>query len=427
MANAGDGGASGPWLAVAVLLCVGTLNYVDRALPAILAEPIRRDLLLSDTSLGLINGFGFLLIYAFAGLPIARFADRGHYGRVVSGALAVWSAMTLFGGMAMTGWQLAATRMGVAVGEAGSAPAAHAFISRFFPPGRRAIAFALLTLSVPLGGACGLMLGGVLERQYGWRNTFMIMGLVGLVLVPLVLLTVRGESQAGVVRNARGAGMAPFLRKRSLLLIFAGAAFVAIGGYASSAFVPSFLMRVHGLSVATVGVQLGLATGLVGVVGLLLTGWLADRSTAQDERGPLRIVAAMIVVVLPASVGAFMVEDSRLALVLVAGASVVPVAYLAPVVATVHRLVPASHRAQASAALLFATGVLGGLGPLAVGLVSDALHEARGSASIAFAMMVVPISYALAAAAFAGASRFVPRELASTGDAPVSPPATSHQ
>ena len=109
---------------------------------------------------------------------------------------------------------------------------------------------------------------------------------------------------------------------------------MAIGGYASSAFVPAFLMRVHGLSVGTVGVRLGLATGLAGVVGLLLTGWLADRLSVRSDRWPLRIVATMIAIALPASVGAFLVDDAQLALVLVAIASVVPVAYLAPVVAT---------------------------------------------------------------------------------------------
>src|SRR5262249_37944948 len=149
------------WAAVVLLTLVAILNYVDRFLPSVLAEPIKHDLALSDTAIGLINGFGFLVIYAVLGIPIARLADRGRQGVVIAACLGVWSAMTMLGGVALSGWQLALTRMGVAVGEAGSTPAAHAFIARSFPPARRAAPLAVLTLSAPLATMLALIAGGL--------------------------------------------------------------------------------------------------------------------------------------------------------------------------------------------------------------------------------------------------------------------------
>ena len=126
------------WAAVILLALVGTLNYADRFLPAVLAEPIKEDLALSDTAIGVINGFGFLVVYAVLGIAIARIADRGAFGLVISSCLALWGAMTMLGGAVQSGFQLALTRVGVAVGEAGSTPAAHAYVARNFPPERRA-------------------------------------------------------------------------------------------------------------------------------------------------------------------------------------------------------------------------------------------------------------------------------------------------
>ena len=133
------------WVAVTLLAVVGTLNYADRFLPAVLAEPIKNDLALSDTAIGVINGFWFLAVYAVLGLVIARIADRGAFGLVISTCLTLWGAMTMLGGAVQSAFQLALTRVGVAVGEAGSTPAAHAYVARNFPPERRAapLAFAV--------------------------------------------------------------------------------------------------------------------------------------------------------------------------------------------------------------------------------------------------------------------------------------------
>ncbi len=152
-----------------------------------LAEPIKGDLALSDTAIGVINGSGFLVGYAVFGLVIARIADRGVFGPVISACLALWGAMTMLGGAVQSGFQLALTRVGVAVGEAGSTPAAHAYVARNFVPERRAAPLAVITLSIPLASAASLLGGGLLAESLGSRTAFVVMGGISVLLAPLVL------------------------------------------------------------------------------------------------------------------------------------------------------------------------------------------------------------------------------------------------
>ncbi|HEX2212446.1 MAG TPA: MFS transporter, partial [Mycobacterium sp.] len=219
------------WTAVAVLALVGTLNYADRFLPAVLAEPIKNDLALSDTALGVINGFGFLAVYAVLGLVIARIADRGAFGLVVSTCLTLWGAMTMLGGAVQSGFQLALTRVGVAVGEAGSTPAAHAYVARNFVPERRAAPLAVITLSIPLASAASLLGGGLLAQSLGWRTAFVVMGAISVMVAPLVLV-VLGRRQpmptTPIGSDVHSAPVRDLLRKPSFVIIVLGAACISV-------------------------------------------------------------------------------------------------------------------------------------------------------------------------------------------------------
>jgi predicted MFS family arabinose efflux permease len=400
---------------VLLLMTVGILNIVDRFLPSILVEPIKRDLLLSDTAVGLINGFGFLVIYAVLGIPIARLSDRGNYGFVISACVAVWSVMTALGGLAQSGWQLAVTRMGVALGEAGSSPAAHAFIARNFRPERRGAPLALLTLAVPLASLVALMGGGLLGHALGWRRTFLVMGAIGLVLAPAVVLLLGRRQAAAPGAPAPVTSFRPALRllqKRSFIAILGASACIGIGGYSLTTFGPAFLMRVHGMSMANVGVHYGVATGAAGIVGVALTGIIADRLSARDPRWILWVVAIMIAILLPFSYAAFFVSNHWLALTSMALATVLATAYLAPVVAAIQRLAPTELRATASAMLFFCTALMGGVGPLVTGMISDALHPQLGAQALGRALLVVPIAHTAAGILYATATRSFRSELA---------------
>jgi predicted MFS family arabinose efflux permease len=395
------------WVAVAVLAFVGTLNYVDRFLPAVLAEPIKADLALSDTAIGVINGFGFLIVYAVVGIVLARFADRGAFGLVISGCLTLWGAMTMLGGMVTSGFQLALTRVGVAIGEAGSTPAAHAYVAHNFIPERRAGPLAVITLAIPLASAASLIGGGLLAESLGWRMTFVIMGVLSVLFVPVVLMALgRRQTMASVVVAPQESVVWwDLLRKPSYLAIVTCAAFISVAGYSLTTFAPAFLMRSHGMSLGEVGLQYGLASGITGIVGLLFIGRLADILAARDPRWLLWVVAAMTAVLIPFSALAFVVESRVLSVWFISLSYVIGTAYMAPSVAAIQRLVRPDQRATASAVFLFFSSTVGSAGPFLTGVFSDALSADLGPDSLGRALLLVPVAQVMAVAMLLIASR----------------------
>jgi predicted MFS family arabinose efflux permease len=404
-----------PWAAVILLTVVNMINYLDRVIPMILAEPLKRDLGLSDMQIGLLNGIGFTLIYAVMGLPIARLADRGRYGVVISLSLGLWSLMTALGSVVTSGWQLVLTRGGVAIGEAGNTPAAHAYISRRFAPEQRPAALAVFTMGTALGSMAGLAGGGLLAERLGWRGTLAALGLAGMIMAPLVILAIGpGVRHAG--RQAGGA-MSAFacLRMRSVVATFVAMSFMAMAAYTFSAFSPAFLMRVHRLSVGTVGLNLGLMQGTIGMIALLTTGVLAARLTHRDPRWSFGIVIVLIALTVPLFITGLLAESRLIATVCIGLSYGVMAAFLALTVAPLHSLVPVSMRAQTSAMLLFVSAIVGGLGPVFAGLISDALTPAHGPRALGWALFLVPLELVLAAAAYGAAARWFQRDLALAG------------
>ncbi|KXW76708.1 major facilitator transporter [Mycolicibacterium phlei DSM 43071] len=402
------------WVAVILLAIVGTLNYADRFLPAVLAEPIKNELSLSDTALGVINGFGFLAVYAVLGLLIARIADRGAFGLVVSACLTLWGAMTMLGGAVQSGFALALTRVGVAIGEAGSTPAAHAYVARNFAPQRRAAPLAVITLAIPLASAASLIGGGLLAQSLGWRTAFVVMGAISVAVAPLVLVVLgRRQSMpsAPVATAAGGAKAWDLLRKPSFVVIVFGAACISVAGYSLTAFAPAYLVRARGMELGDVGVQCGLASGLTGILGLLVVGRVADRLCARDPRWLLWLVAAMTAAMLPFSALAFVVGSTTLCIWFISLSYVVGTAYMAPSIAAIQRLARAEQRATASAIFLFFSAIVGSAGPFLTGLISDALTADLGPLSLGRALFIVPVFQIVAILCYLGASRRFTREI----------------
>ena len=403
------------WAAVAVLALVGTLNYVDRFLPGVLAEPIKRDLALSDTAIGVINGFGFLIVYAVLGIVIARVADRGMFGAVIAGCLTLWGSMTMLGGAVQSGFQLALTRVGVAVGEAGSTPAAHAYVARNFVPEKRSAPLAVITMSIPLASAASLLGGGLLAESLGWRMAFVVMGGISVLLAPLVLWVV-GSRQTLPTPPPRERAAAvnwwDLLRKPSFLAMVAGTALVSAAGYSLTTFAPAFLMRTRGMSLGEVGISYGLATGLLGILGLLIVGRIADRLASRDPRWLLWIVVILIAVLLPASALAFVVESQLACVWLLALGYVIGTAYLAPSIAAIQRLVLPEQRATASAIFLFFNATLGSVGPFLTGVISDSLTAELGPQALGRALLIlVPTMQLVAIGCYALAAHRYRRDI----------------
>lgn len=383
-----------------------------------LAEPIKHDLALSDTAIGVINGFGFLIVYAVLGIAVARVADRGTYGAVIAACLTLWGGMTMLGGAVQSGFQLALTRVGVAVGEAGSTPAAHAYVARNFAQDRRAAPLAVITLAIPLASGASLIGGGLLAESLGWRTAFVVMGGLSVVFAPLVLLVV-GSRQALPVTKPRE-HVAPdewwaLLRKRSFMCLVGGTAFIAAAGYSLTTFSPAFLMRTRSMSLSDVGLEYGAATALAGVLGLVIVGRMADRLAVRDPRWLLWIVILTTALLLPASVLAFTVESRTACVWFLALSYVIGTAYMAPSIAAIHRLVLPEHRATASAIFLFFNATLGAVGPFVTGLISDTLTPDLGAHALGRALLVlVPVLQLLAMGCYLMATRWYRSDIVET-------------
>lgn len=403
------------WAAVVVLAVVGVLNYIDRLLPGFLAESIKRDLQLSDTMLGLINGFGFLLLYAVLGVPIARIADRGRYRTVLTGCLALWSVMTMLGGLAQSGLQLTLTRMGVAAGEAGSTPTGHAYVSRNFPPDRRGAPIAVLSTSGMLAGMIGMASAGFMAEQLGWRATFIALGAFNLLLIPLLFVVLRPvphqfDPSAAAAPRGRGSALA-LLKKPSYLLLVAASGCIASSGYAMNAFIAPLLMRVHGMTLSVAGAGYGLTNGVIGVAGLLLAGAFVDRWAGRFPRAPIWLMAALAMIGVPVSIFGVFASNGWVALVLLAVGFIPVAVYLTPVVSAIQRITPVDMRATASAVLLMFAGIVGGVGPLVTGMLSDALQPRFGVHALAWGLLTFPAGLALGAVLYLLAGRLYSREL----------------
>src|SRR5690606_11370867 len=182
---------------LAVLVFVYTLNFLDRQIIGILAAPLKAEFNLTDTQFGLLGGIAFASVYSTLAIPLAWLADRFSRVWIMTGALAVWSGFTALCGMAGSFGQLFLCRMGVGVGEAGGVAPAYSLIADYFPPQQRGRALAAFAFGIPLGTAAGTLVGGLLAAQYGWRTVFIVVGLIGLLLAPLLRLTIRDPRRGG--------------------------------------------------------------------------------------------------------------------------------------------------------------------------------------------------------------------------------------
>ncbi len=191
-----------PYLVVFVLAVAYMLNFVDRQLLSILVEPIKADLGLNDTQIGLLTGLMFALFYTFFGIPVALIADRSHRVRLIALSCAVWSLFTALSGFAKGFASLAAARIGVGIGEAGCSPPSYSLISDYFPPNRRGRALALYVLGIPAGSFVGVALGGWIADAFGWRAAFFILGGAGLVFAPILLTVVREPARGRLDETA---------------------------------------------------------------------------------------------------------------------------------------------------------------------------------------------------------------------------------
>jgi MFS family permease len=426
-----------------VLLVILAFNYTDRAALSIILQDVKGDLKLSDTQLGLLTGIAFALFYSVMGIPIARWADRGNRVTIIAITCALWSAMVVLCGVAAGFTQLMLIRIGVAVGEAGCVPPAHSLIAEHFTRAERPRAVSIYMLGAPLSVVFGYFGAGWLNQFYGWRITFMLIGLPGLVLAALAWFTLReprrekqashGSARAGSASEAlcfdassveatsqlqpqpsvKEVCLTLWANKafRHLLLAFSVMYFFGSGIWQ---WVPVFFVRSHGLQTGEIGTWFAIIWGGSGI-GTYWGGELASRYAANNERLQLRVMAGVVASFAFICPFIFLGHNHYLAFAIMGFAAVVWRTTDGPLFATIQTLVPPHMRATSIALVFLFANLIGmGIGPLITGLLSDALRPWAGNESLRYVLMAMAPGYLWCGWHIWRASQTVTRDLQAT-------------
>jgi predicted MFS family arabinose efflux permease len=403
-----------------VLFAVNVLNFYDRHVPGALTEPIRKEFHLTDTQIGLL-GSAFIWIYALVGLPLGRIADSASRKKLLAVAILIWSSLTASAAFAGSFAMLLFSRVGVGVGEAACAPAATSWLGDLFPPNKRSRVLAVFMLGVPVGGALSFFFSGPLAQAYGWRAAMVLAAAPAVLIVPALLLLpepARGASEIHTPTLTRGS-MWSILSIPTLWWIIASGALLNFNMYAIATFLPAFLSRIHGLSLAASGMASGLIYLSGGLAGCVISGYLGDAIIRRQSNGRLRIAAIMSLATVPvACLGVLQPRGYLLvAVICLTLAYALLTTYYGLVYSAIQDLVAPNQRGATMAIYFMAMYMCGAsFGPLLTGRLSDFLaHRAArlagsGTISESFraiglqqAMLIIPVlSLALAAVLYFG-------------------------
>ncbi|CAG9248634.1 spinster family MFS transporter [Paraburkholderia unamae] len=418
--------------ALLLFLVVSIINLIDRQMMGVVLEPVKKEFGVSDLAMGLLTGVAFALVYCVFALPLGRFADRTNRRNLISWSCAAWSVMTLLCGFATNYWTLALGRIGVAVGEAGSASASLTIVADLYPPRQRARALAVFTLGAPIGTLIGLSVGAWIAYYHGWRAAFVWMAVPGLVAALLVRLLAfepaRGGSEGAALNDSgRPEPLRTVLRdawrSSAFVKIVISGALLGFSGYAFGIWSTAFLVRCHGLTLKDAGAIMGLAAGPGAIIGTLSSGWLTDRLAARDARWQLGVPIVGALLAFPLAVafalypsadpwkwGALVVPRVS---VFMLGMSIFGMWWMAPSYAAITHIMRPDRRATTLSIYNFGVTAIGaGCGPLAVGALSDALTPAFGENALRWAMVGGAMGYLLAGLVLIGAVRPYARSIA---------------
>ncbi|CAI8375250.1 MAG: putative galactarate transporter [Rhodobiaceae bacterium UBA7378] len=403
---------------VGLLTFIFTANYVDRQIVAILLQSIKVDMGLTDTQLGLLSGLAFAIFYATLGIPIAYLADRMSRKKIIIVSLSLFSIMTFVCGFAQNFWQLLLARIGVGVGEAGTSPPSHAMIADMYVANERATPLAIFALGINIGLLIAFLVGGWVNHHYGWRAAFQIVALPGLLLVVVAMFTLRdpprGLSDDFEVKAAPPLrDVATYMWASSTLRhLIIGSTLLVTVGYGAVAWLPTYFVRVHGLTTIEVGQILALIIGIGGGIGTALGGNIADRLGKRDVRWNFWLIALLGLFGLPFSVASYLSVDTTAAILLMILPVCVGAVYFGPTLAMLHTLVKPEMRSLSSAILLFINNIIGlGLGPLMIGVMSDYLSTDYGARALPYAMAASTLLSIWAAVHLWLASRTLPADI----------------
>ncbi|MGX4675965.1 spinster family MFS transporter [SAR92 clade bacterium H246] len=379
---------------LSVLVLVGAISMFDRFVFALALEPIKQDLGLSDTQLGLMTGIAFAAFYAIAGVPIARWADRGNRVTISALSVGLLGIMVSCCGMAANFFQLLIARAGIAIGEAGTIPPAQSLLADYFDRAERPRAMGIYFIYYTISMVIGYLIGGWMIESYGWRTTFIVLGIPGVLVALLVRLTLKEPRlKQPVVLSTEMPGLRSTIvllwqqnSFRKLFIVFCLSYFFFMG---VSQWLATFFIRSHGMSSTELGVWFALIWGLAGLAGNYLGGDFASRYAVHKEKLQMRVIAVVFVFNMVASAMLYLASDRYLALGFMAVTAFLLTFGNGPIFAAIQSLVHERVRSLAIALMFMFGNLIGfGLGPLALGMVSDALQPQFGDDSLRYALLI---------------------------------------
>ncbi|MEE2525657.1 MFS transporter [Hyphobacterium sp. HN65] len=430
---------------VLTLFVVYTFNFIDRQIVGVMQEPIRAHFGLADWQLGVLTGTAFAFLYAILGIPIAFLADRWNRVSIISISLAIWSAFTAFFGLVNSYFMLVLMRVGVGIGEAGCSPPAHSLISDYVPPRKRSSALAIYSLGIPIGSVLGILTTAILYRwvvdfyetngapgwlaaigaDEAWRVPFLMIGIPGVILAIIVKLTIkeppRGQhdvAPATVNRPSVWKVLGTLGQKPSFWLIAFAAAIASLVGYGLFPWLLSYFIRLAMEAgsapqdaLANAAIPYSFVIGGGGFIGTLAGGFLTDRFSKNSLGAYVAIPGAGILIGLPLYYVSLSIPPGTLAFLVLGAATALGAMWYGPVWAVVQNLVPPSMRAMAPAILLFIINIIGlGIGPFAVGALSDFFRETYGSGALRIALLAIAALSIPAGLLFLWAARHVSKD-----------------
>jgi MFS family permease len=407
-----------PWLALILLTGVTTVGFIDRIVVNVLVEPLKTEFDLTDTQVSLM-GLAFAVLYIGLGIGVARLAERVRRLTLVAIGTVVWSVATAACGMVTSWTQLLLARVGVGVGEAVGLPSNQSVIADYFPANRRGLAMSVLLLAPPIGAFIGFVGGGWIAQNFDWRWTFLIAAIPGILLGILVFLFIkeppRGQHDPGAGDEVPGFGQV--LRRFALLPsarhLVIGSAIAATLGFGLNYFFTSLMMRRFDLQIGEAGLYAGLIASLPAAISVVGTGWLGDRFGEKSPAAYALIPGICMIIGGPIYAFAITRDGLPLLLGLVTVSALLQFGYLGITFATLQNLMHPRMRATASALLNAIYAIAGGLGPIALGWMSDNLEPRYGSGhGLAIAMALLSLVYLWAGAHYLLAARHLRGDLA---------------
>jgi predicted MFS family arabinose efflux permease len=401
-----------PWIVLAFLTGVNLLNYIDRQILYAVFPSIQAELKLSDTQLGLLAS-AFMWVYLSTAPVFGLLADRWSRPRLMAFGVGIWSVATAFSGVARNHAQLLFGRATVGIGEASYGAVAPAMLSDCFPPDRRGRALATFSMAIPVGSALGYLLGGILEQAFGWRASFFVVAVPGLLLawsVSRISDPKRGGMEGVITGTVGGTAPGPrsyfeLLCTRSYVLncLAMTAMTFAVGGLA--AWVPTYLTRVRGMGLAQANLTFGLLTLISGVGGTMAGGWIGDRLITRVQSAYFLVSGLGLVLSVPCAAAVILVEDRTWVLIMIFLAEVFIFLNTGPLNAIIANVSRAEVRATAYAANIFVIHALGdAVSPAVVGMLSDRV-------GLALAFWIAPVALTLAACFCFWGMRYLARDV----------------